>query len=181
MNKNNIIIAKKYATAFFNLYSSEINEQVFWNIKSARLFLEKNDDILLYFSLPNIPLVIKAEGINLFLKKLNLLEEFKNLMILLIKGNRVFLFKEILRSLCLIFQEKTNTILFKITSSYSLREDDLKLLGSFLCHKTGKKIISQYKVDKNLIAGIRMQSSTLLWEYSVRKQLHKAKQSLIDR
>lgn len=140
--------------------------------------LEKDNDILMYFSLPGIPVSVKSQGIDLFLKKLDL-PEFKKLMMLLIKQNRVFLFNEILKSLCLIFQKKTNTILFKVTSSFSLQHSDLDILHKFLAYNTGKKIMLKHTIDKNLIAGIKMQSGSLLWEYSIRKQLYNAKQSLI--
>ena len=168
MKKNNIILARKYATAFFDIYSDLINEKFFWKIQSAHLFLEKNlekdNDILMYFSLPGIPVSVKSQGIDLFLKKLDL-PEFKKLMMLLIKQNRVFLFNEILKSLCLIFQKKTNTILFKVTSSFSLQHSDLDILHKFLAYNTGKKIMLKHTIDKNLIAGIKMQSGSLLWEF----------------
>jgi len=57
-----------------------------------------------------------------------------------------------------------------LTARVKIDNQNLETIKKFLAHKTEKKIISDYKIDKSIVAGIRLQSSTLLWEYSVYKQ-----------
>jgi len=61
-------------------------------------------------------------------------------------------------------------MIFNITSSHHLDISDLEIIEKFLAFKTGKKIISHHNLNKKLIAGIRLESNTLLWEYSIYKQ-----------
>jgi F0F1-type ATP synthase delta subunit len=46
--------------------------------------------------------------------------------------------------------------------------------------KSDKKIRAVSKVDKRLIAGIRVQSATILWEYSIMKKLRDAQQVVLN-
>ena len=63
----------------------------------------------------------------------------------------------------------------KISSSHDITQQDLDAIERFLVNQTGLSIIYTYAIDKKLIAGIRLQSNTLLWECSINKQLTQIK------
>lgn len=64
-----------------------------------------------------------------------------------------------------------STELFTIESSHQLTDEQKKLIEKFLSKKIGKKIRATAVINPALIAGLRLQSATRVWEYSVRKQL----------
>jgi F-type H+-transporting ATPase subunit delta len=173
-----LVLSQKYATAFLNLYADKINENVLLNIQKTYFFLMSHLDTQSLLSLPNLEQKEKDTIISLFLNKFGLIEEFKFLINLLIKQNRIVLLKDIFKSIFFKYQQKTNCIVFEISTANHLEDKDLQIIYKFLEFKTKKKIIPNYNVDKSLIAGISMKSDTLLWEYSVRKQLHTMKQSI---
>jgi len=167
-------IARKYSIAFLNLYIDKIDDNTFLNIEKTLTYLLYNHDVLSFFSLPNISLADKINLIEIFLKKFQLPEEFKSLILLLIKHNRITLITDVLKYISYIYQDMTNSMKFEITSVCKLSESDINILENFLVKKTGKKIIPVFRINKNLIAGISIQSDLMMWEFSISQQLKKA-------
>jgi F0F1-type ATP synthase delta subunit len=64
---------------------------------------------------------------------------------------------------------------FSIKSAQALSNNQLDSVKKYLATKTGRSIIATTAVDKELIAGIRAQSSTFLLEYSLAQQLRALK------
>lgn len=166
-------IARKYAIAFLNIYIDQIDDQVFLNIENMLNYLRYNYDSISFFSLPNIGLAEKTKLIDLFLKKFQLPEVFKRLILLLIKHNRIALLVDVCKYISYIYQDMTNSMKFEISTVCKLSKSDINILEEFLARKTGKRIIPTVKIDKSLIAGISMKSDLMLWEFSVSRQLEK--------
>src|SRR3990167_11509705 len=104
-------LAGKYAQAFVNLYAEKITEEQFFNIMQAHDVLSENNDILLLLEFPFVK-EDKKTFINKFLKKFSLIEEFFNLIVMLIETNRIVLFVEILEFILWEFQDYTKKIYF---------------------------------------------------------------------
>lgn len=179
MDAKKIQIARKYAIAFLNIYINKINEKDFLNLVTAFKFLKTHPDVLFFFFLPNLTLSVKNEIINTLFTKFDLNLEFKQLTDFLIENSRAFLFVDILREIILIYQERNSIILFDITSANELKDSDLKDIKYFLERKSGCKVIESYEIDKNLIAGIKAKSTTLLWEYSIAKQMRNIRRLIL--
>ena len=67
---------------------------------------------------------------------------------------------------------------FSVLSAHDLDKKELTTIQHFLEEKTKKTIIYNHKINKDLIAGIRLLSNTLLWEHSIAQQLRDAEQLL---
>lgn len=171
MSIKDSLIAKKYAQAFLNLSIEKFDDQDILKIRIAYDFLTNNNQVFYSLSLPNIALSVKTKFIDVFLKKFDLNFELKGLFLLLLKDNRINLVKEVLKSIVNIYQLKKNIMIFDISSSYKLDNNDKDIILEFLQKNTDKKILPIYKIDKNLVAGIKLQSGSYLWEYSINKQL----------
>jgi len=131
--------------------------------------------------LPNISLYDKNNFIDIFLKKFDLNDSLKKIIFLLIKHGRILILKDLFQELINIYQIKKNIMIFDISSSIKLENNESDIILSFLSQKTKKKILPIYKIDKDLISGIKLQSGTFLWESSIRKQLTRVKQLLYKR
>ena len=167
---NRQIIARKYAKAFLNLYLDEVTSDDFNAIKHLAVFFSKHKKSLYFLSIPSIHTETKKEAIDELLKKFKLYHIFEPLVRTLISAKRTFLIYDILKEVVLLYKQRKNIMMFNIISSHQLDDSDVKIIEKFLAIKTNKKIMSQSAIDKELVAGIRLQSDTLLWEYSIYKQ-----------
>ncbi len=66
-----------------------------------------------------------------------------------------------------------------VATTQELANSEREALNVFFGQQTKHDMRAQYVIDKTLIAGIALRSDTYAWEYSIKKQLHSIKQSLI--
>ena len=75
-------------------------------------------------------------------------------------------------------QKIEHIMITRIHMHLLLSMNDKEQIEQFLVRATGHTNIYKYKVDNALIAGVRLQSETLLWEHSIAKQLRQLEISL---
>lgn len=167
---NKKIISLKYAKAFINLYLDTISLDSFNNIKKLEKFFDTRKKAIYFLSVPNIKTETKCKLLAEIFEKFELEKILAPLIKILATHKRLFLIDEILKNIRLLYKENKNIMIFEITSSHQINTQDLEVIEKFLEFKTGKKIIYNYNLDKSLIAGIKLKSGTLLWEYSILKQ-----------
>lgn len=176
MIPNQRIVAKKYARAFFNVFAGSLTDDEFLTICKAAEFFDNNKQLLFFLGWHSIVKSEKIKALRSAFEYFSLTgHPYDALIALLAKDKRTFLIKDVLDHICLLYQHDKNIGAFTITSSHELNPADLTSLEEYLAKHTGQVIMYSYSVDKNLIAGIRMQSDTALFEYSIRKQLEQIK------
>jgi len=171
MNSSEIVVAKKYAQAFLNLYIEKISYSDYCSLKAAARSLKNNGAFFSLLNIPTIALIQKRSSLYAILKELQVPEVLNTVIELIIQHQRIFLIPALLNALVRGYEERKKIISFTISSSHALPTNNLELLKKFLTKKTNAHIIYRYEINKKLIAGIRMQSDLFLWEYSVAKQL----------
>ncbi len=173
------LLAEKYARAFFNIFGNKITRDDFYNLLILQKFLRDNKRALFFLELPSITDSIKVKKMIDISDMVHLGARFNPLIKLLVQDGRAGLWRDVVTQLIDVYKQRHNILFFSITSSHALDEGELELLKAFLVSKTGSDIIYDYNVDKSLIAGIRLQSETMIWEYSIRKQLNDVRLQLI--
>lgn len=177
MNVQDSKLAKKYAAAFLNIYENQLSLDDYFALQQAVHFFDDNRQLLTYFKLPRI-LAEKKEALRKIQEAFNLPKVMDTLMELLLDHQRLFLIKYVFEALLILFRERNNIMTFSIISSHTLEKNQLQSIKDFLEKKTRNTILYNKEVDKKLIAGIRLQSTTYLWEYSIEQQLREARQAL---
>lgn len=167
-----MVIARKYAKAFINVFLDTLTQEDHDNIVQAAEFLRTHKRVLFYLHLPAIEHGVKEEGIKKLVDRFSLPVAVQKLLSLLLAHNRVLLIPDVLEAVTELYKERKEILAFVINTSHELPAERITEIKQFLAHLTGKAIIYTYKVDTELIAGVRLQSATILWEYSIRKQLH---------
>lgn len=164
------LISKRYAQAFLNLFTLE--RSVLDKLQKTIEFLDQHQSV---FSLLKVPLLearIKKEALEYYLvKRFDLPDSFKKLIELLVIQKRTYLIDDVLRNIKLLYQDQQGIETFTISTSIPLEGHDLEIIQKFLAVHTHHTIICKTIIDKQLIAGMKMQSANHLWEYSVRQQL----------
>ncbi len=176
---NSHAIARKYAHAFVRAFYDELNIQIMDRVLHAADFLSQHRRALFFMKLPVIDVSVKMKGIEFLRERFDLGVAVKKLMVLLLKQKRAFLLEKVFRAIVTLYQERAAIESFCITSSHELSKHEIEILQRFLAQQTGHDIIYNYRVDNQLIAGIRMCSDVHLWEYSIIKQLHAIRLPLI--
>jgi F-type H+-transporting ATPase subunit delta len=177
MTASERILSHRYATAFIAV--CPISYEDFLFIKKASKYFKKHTQLVYFLSLPTMDKKQKKELMHTLFAQLKLPHCFNDLLSLLVEQKRAKLIADVLYYIVQLYQEKNNIMEFSIESSCALDKKKLDAIQQFLAHRTGNDIIYTYRENKNLIAGIRLQSDTLLWEYSVRKKLRAISLSLM--
>ncbi len=172
VNSKAAIVAKRYAQAFINVFLDTLSLQDYDNMQMAAVGINKQ--VLLFLRVPALDYAVKKDALAMLSKRFSLPSSVQKLLQVLLHDNRAFLVCDVLRYVCLLYRQYKHIAEFAIMSSHPLTRDDIEVIKHFLAQMTGQDIMYTYKIDKELIAGIRLQSDTLLWEYSIRQRLAQA-------
>lgn len=179
MNYAESVLAQRYAQAYLNVYIDSISYKDFRLIRDAGLFFAQNRHLLFFLNWPAIKKPAKIAALRQALEYCQVPSSINRLIDLLAAHKRMFLIIKILEYICKLYEKRHAIAQVTVTSSHPVTDQELKVMQQFLANKTGLSIIYDYKIDKKLIAGIRMQSDTFLWEYSINQQLKSIKLPLI--
>ncbi len=178
MNRARPILARRYAEAFLQVFSGQIKEQDLDAFRQASVFLKKRPHGMFLMELSLVKEEVKCGLFNDLCKRFDLPKECEKLFLLLMKSQRVSLLSDVFNCI-VVFKEKELRIThFKVASSSELSVQQKEQIMHFLDKRVQGAIDCAYRVDTSLIAGIRLQSTSLLWEKSVKKRLRALQESL---
>lgn len=172
-------IAKKYAQAYLNVCGQEHTYQDFCSMWRAAQFLSEHHSLLFYLSLSMINEIDKKRFIDLFFEKFHLFPSLKQLFYLLLKNKHINLAADTLRDIYALYKIQHNIVDLQVTSAGDLSEKQIEEIRNFFIQRSGQKPFIHHHVNPSLIAGIRLQTETYLWEYSIAQHLRKLKQELV--
>jgi ATP synthase F1 delta subunit len=165
-------LTRRYATAYFNVFGSHINDEQRDRLEKIATFLQTKKD---FFHLLQLSFInghdIKKDFWKKFIIDKHLPEHLIELSNLLIEHNRINLFPFIMQKIITLYDMNDAHITFYVFTSCHLSEALRKDIESMLAQTTKATIRCIYHTDTSLIAGIRIQSYGLLWEHSIRKQI----------
>lgn len=173
------LLAHKYARAFLNVYGEQLLDKDITALAALSSFLASHHEIMFYLETSIISSAKKNALLDELLKDISVKQSMQMLVGMLLKKMRTRILPHILHDIVTMYYRTKGTLLFTITSSHTLDQQQLAKISNFLAHQTNATISYRYSIDKKLIAGIRAQNETLLWEYSIRKQLKNINLSLI--
>ena len=177
------LLTRRYARAFLSVFAQNVTDDHCVAMKKAAAVLLTPDGKLwlTFFYFPSVTVEQQQAMVALLLNRLALPDYMQSLVALLCAHKRMELLSDVLNKIVAQFFEQRNIVEFTITSSSELTQEQLQKLCAFLQKKSGKNIRYINKVDNRLIAGIRAQSASLFWEYSIAKKLREAQQMVLNR
>lgn len=174
------LLARRYASAYLNVFKAEISKQDLDAIDKARIFFCEHKKAIFFLSLPTIREDKKIQTIANACAFLKLPASCMKLIAVLIKEKRAFLCCDVLEYIIKLYQRMHHIMDVVIESSPEIDEQQQELIRQFLSDATNHAIDYTYKVNHDLIAGIRASSDTVLWEYSIAKKLRAIRLLLQD-
>jgi ATP synthase F1 delta subunit len=161
-----------------NLFFDEISGDCIKKLEKLETFLKQNKLFFVYLRIPSIPFQVKQEALNKFSNFYDFCEPCRRLMFVLLKQGRIDFLDEIVSKILILYRIRKKIQLFKISTSHPLEEKEKERVIRFVKGLASGEVVCKFLVDAKIIAGMRIQSETFLWERSVAKQLRDVKRSI---
>jgi F-type H+-transporting ATPase subunit delta len=118
--------------------------------------------------------------LSLLSEKLSFSKNLKNFFLLLIKKRRIFFVKKILDSFIRLCSKKRGEIKASLISSKELSSLELENISKELSLSMGSTIKFDYKFDKDLIGGLKLQLGSFMIDTSIKNKLKKYEQQMLE-
>ncbi len=173
--------SERYSRALFELSneSKELDNTENEIGNFLKLFNSSNE-IKNFIQDPTQSINTQISFINLLAEKLGFSKNLKNFFMLLIEKRRIFFIKKITESFLKLCSKKRGEVKASLISSKELSSSELNDISKELSQSMGLKIIFDYKVDKGLIGGLKLQVGSYMIDTSVKNKLKKFEQAMLE-
>jgi F-type H+-transporting ATPase subunit delta len=178
----------------FSSETSERYSRALFEVAKETSDLEKIEkDIKIFQSLLNSSLEIKNfihnptqskdnqnNVIELLAEKLSFSKNLKNFFFLLIEKRRIFFIAKIIDSFLKLCSQKRGEVKASLISSKELSEVEIENISKDLSSSMGSTIKFDYKVDKELIGGLKLQLGSFMIDTSIKNKLNKFQKKMLE-
>ena len=173
--------SERYSRALFEV-SKEAKEleKAETDMKNFLFLLQSSNEVKNFIKNPTQSINQQIEVINLLSKKLEFSKNLKNFFLLLIQKRRIFFVKKIIESFLRLCSNKRGEIKASLISSKDLTKSELDRLSKDLSEAMGSILKFDYKVDKELIGGLRLQLGSFMIDTSIKNKLKKYEQVMLE-
>ncbi len=173
--------SERYARALFEV-SIETNdlEKTEKNIKKFIELFESSSELQNFIKNPTQSVKNQNDVINLLSKELEFSKNLKNFFLLLIEKRRIFFVKKISENFLRLCSKKRGEIRASLISSKELSQLELSKISEELSKSMGSILKFDYKVDKELIGGLKLQLGSFMIDTSIRNKLKKFEQAMLE-
>ena len=173
--------AERYSRALFEV-SKETGEleKVESDIKNFQLLLNSSKEIKNFIKDPTQNFGQQINMINFLSEKLRFSKNLKNFFLLLIDKRRIFFIEKITESFLRLCSQKRGEIKASLISSKELSESEIKIISKDLSNSIGSNLKFDYKVNKELIGGLKLQLGSFMIDTSIKNKLKKYEQAMLE-
>ena len=164
-------LASAYACAFLNIFEDEFVKGSGDALCSGATFFAEKRKAIFFMQLGALPRDLVKDRLMGVCRQLGISETIQALITLLLEHKRIFLLELVFKQLCKELHRRRNEVECQITTVGALDEIDKKTIIQVFEKKLGKKMLCTYKEDSALIAGIRICTDQVSWEYSIGSRL----------
>ena len=173
--------SERYARALFEL-SKESNEleKTENDISNFKLLYYGSDEIKNFVKDPSKSITQQNEVVNFIGEKLEFSKNLKSFFLLLVKKRRIFFINKILESFLRLCTKNRGELKASLISSRELSKSELDRISKDLSDTMGSYLKLDYKVDKDLIGGLKLQLGSFMIDTSIKNKLKKYEQLMIE-
>ena len=107
-------------------------------------------------------------------------KNLKNFFSLLIKKRRIFFVRKIVVSFLKLCSKNRGEIKAALISSKELTATELENISKELSLSMGSTVKFDYKIDKDLIGGLKLQLGSFMIDTSIKNKLKKYEQAMLE-
>ena len=173
--------SERYSRALFEV-ASESNEldKIEKDIKNFQTIFNSTSEVKNFLQNPTQNIQSQIDAINLLAEKLTFSKNLKNFFLLLIEKRRIFFVKKITESFLKLCSKKRGEVKASLISSKELSKAELENISKELSSSTGSTLKFDYKIDKELIGGLKLQLGSFMIDTSIKNKLKKFEQEMIE-
>ncbi len=173
--------SERYSRALFEVAqeSGEL-EKIEADIKTLKVILKDTPEFKNFLQNPTQSIENQINAIDILSKKLKFSKDLKNFIFLLIEKRRIFFVIKILDSFIKLCSKKRGEFKASLISSKELSTPELEQISKDLSSSMGSTIKFDYKVDKSLIGGLKLQLGSFMVDTSIKNKLKKLEQSMLE-
>ena len=173
--------SERYSRALFEI-SREVGEleKIETDIKNFQSLHDSSLELKNFIENPTHTIETQNTILSLLSEKLSFSKNLKNFFLLLIKKRRIFFVKKIVESFLRLCAKKRGEIKASLISSKELSSLELENISKELSSSMGSIIKFDYKVDKDLIGGLKLQLGSFMIDTSIKNKLKKYEQQMLE-
>ena len=173
--------SERYSRALYEV-GNESNElkKIEADIRNFKLLYDNNPEVKNFFQNPTHITETQNKVLNILSEKFSFTKSLKNFFLLLIKKRRIFFVKKILDSFLKLCSKNRGEIKASLISSKELSSEELENISKELSSSMGSTIIFDYKVDQDLIGGLKLQLGSFMIDTSIKNRLKKYEQRMLE-
>ena len=173
--------SERYSRALFEVSrdSDDLNK-VENDIKNFKLIYDKNLEVRNFIKDPSQIITEQNKLVNLISDKLKFSKNVQKFLLLLIEKRRIFFVNKIIESFLRLCSQKRGEIKASLISSKELSQTELNDISTDLSKSMGSTLKFDYKVDKELIGGLKLQLGSIMIDTSIRNKLKKYEQAMLE-
>ena len=173
--------ANRYALALYEIANEKSElESVEKNVKELLDVYKTSDDLQNFIKNPTQSQSIQLEILNKISIQMSLSIIIKNFLSILVTKRRIFFLNTIFSNFLTLASKKRGELKASLVSSKNLTNEELKNLNAELSETMATTITLDYKVDENLIGGLKMQIGSLMVDTSIKNKLKKYEQIMLE-
>ena len=173
--------SERYSRALFEISkeSGEL-EKVETDVKTFKSLIEKSIELKNFIHNPTHNITNQNNVFNILSDKLSFSKNFKNFLFLLVEKRRIFFISKIIESFLKLCLKKRGELKASLISSKELSETELENISKELSLSLGSKIKFDFKIDKELIGGFKLQIGSFMIDTSIKNTLKKFQQRMLE-
>ena len=165
--------SERYSRALYEVAKEAGDlEKIETDIESFKFLLENSLELKNFFSNPTQSINSQNNVNNLLSEKFSFSKNLKNFFSLLIEKRRIFFVSKIIDSFLKLCSRKRGEVKASLISSKELSESELENISNDLSSSMGATIKFDYKIDKELIGGLKLQLGSFMIDTSIKNKLN---------
>jgi F-type H+-transporting ATPase subunit delta len=176
-------VSARYARAFADVIAERKLDAgaVLVQLRSLTSLFQESRPLREVWESPAIPVEQKRALLDALVAKAGVTERrVRDFIALLIDRDRIRMLPEIADQLESELNNRAGRVHAEIVSAHELGEEQRSTLLAELARLTGKSILASYAVDAGLIGGVKVQVGSTIYDGSVRGQLQRIRQQLVE-
>ena len=173
--------SERYSRALFEVaYESKELDKIENDVKNFNSLLNSSYEIKNFIQNPTRSKNTQNNVIDVIANKLGFSKNLKNFFLLLIEKRRIFFVEKISIIFLKLCSKKRGEVKASLISSKELSSTELDKISSELSKSMGSTIIFDYKLDKELIGGLKLQVGSFMIDTSIKNKLKKYEQAMLE-
>ena len=173
--------SERYSRALFEVASEASDlEKVEKDIQNFKTLMNNSLEIKNFIHNPSQSIGTQNNVITLLADKLNFSKNLKNFMFLLITKRRILFVEKIIDSFLKLCSQKRGEVKASLISSKELSKNEIEDISKDLSSSMGSSIKIDYKVDKELIGGLKLQLGSFMIDTSIKNKLNKFQKKMLE-